>query len=315
MKSRLVLGAICLTALIGVLGTLVAIFDVRSPPDTDGSSWHAYLTAEEINHPLAKYWYKRAPVNPQVLAALENEPLDESEVLRWEDRRKLLDPGYLPAENGWRRMKDGSGYVAVKTFFPGASAEMIDWWFEWAQEEEDIRYKIWYPGAHYAMSQAPTPGAPDYENPKPYWGKSRFPVEDVGIGVAQLRLDFVSPSEFGFESLPEDTTMLAVRVGAANGILKTTDMIHYIRPVEGGVEMRSRFWMARDLEGMSGGAGILAFFVDNQFFKRLILPDKLPRELALHCANEYSQLASFLPELYAQYGPAANVEIVTERSD
>ena len=86
------------------------------------------------------------------------------------------------------------------------------------------------------MSQTPTPGAPDYADPKPYWGNSRFTVEDVGMGVAQLRPDFVPPYEFGFENLPADTTMLTVRVGAASGVLKTTGMIHYVRPVEGGVD-------------------------------------------------------------------------------
>jgi len=180
---------------------------------------------------------------------------------------------------------------------------MIDWWFEWAQREEAIRYKIWYPGAHYDMSQASTPNAPTYKNPKPYWGKSRFPVEDVGVGVSQLRLDCVSPSEFGFDDLPEGATLLAVRVGLANGLLKTTDMIHYVRPVEGGVEMRSRFWIAREFELMAGGLGLAALLADNPLVKSAVVPENLPQELALHCGNEYAQLASFLPEVFALYAP------------
>lgn len=303
MKKTLGFTVVGLALLIALLGVLIAAFDLRTPPDPDPTAWHAYLTAEEVDHPLAKYWYTRAPVDPEVLSALNQGPLAEDQVLAWEDRGDLLQPGYLAVENGWRKMSDGSAYVAVKTFFPGATVEMIDWWFVWAQQEEDIRYKIWYPGSHYAMSEAPTPGAPDYDNPKPYWGMSRYPVEDVGVGVAQLRLDFVPPKEFGFEQLPDDATMLAVRVGLANGAIKTTDMVHYVRPVEGGVEMRSRFWIAQDLEGMSGGAGILAFLVNNSVFKRNVLPEGLPQQLALHCANEYSQLASFLPQVYEQYGP------------
>ena len=306
MKKAMALGAAGAALLAVIFGVFIAIFDYREPPETDSSSWHAYLTAEEMNHPLATYWFKRAAVDPVVLNALNSGPIQQGEVLRWQDRRSLLDPGYHGVENGWRRMDDGSGYVAVRTFFPGATPEMLDWWFEWAQKDEDIRYKIWYPGAHYAMSRALTPGAPDYENPKQYWGKSRFPVEDVGMGVAQLRLDFVPPYEFGFENIPANTTMLTVRVGAANGLLKTTDMIHYVRPVEGGVEMRSRFWMARDLEAMSGGAGLLGLVANNRFFKQRLLPDKGPRELAFHCVTEYSQLASFLPPLYRQYGPRSS---------
>lgn len=284
--------------------SLIAIFDLQTSPSSAPSSWHAYLTEDELQHPLAKYWFRRAAPDPHVLSALNNGPLPAGDVLAWEDREQLIEPGYLEGESGWARFDDGSAYVAVKTFFPGATAEMIDWWFEWAQREEPIRYKIWYPGAHYDMSQASTPNAPIYENPKPYWGKSRFPVEDVGVGVSQLRLDFVAPTEFGFDELPERTTMLAVRVGLPNGLLKTTDMIHYVRPVEGGIEMRSRFWIAREFEAMAGSLGFAALLADNPLVKSLVLPENLPHELALHCANEYAQLASFLPDLWHQYGPA-----------
>lgn len=288
-------------ALVLIASLLIVIFDWQSSPPSNSSSWHAYLTEDELQHPLAKFWFDRAEPASEVLTALNAGSLQQNEVLSWDNRHKLTEEGYLPGENGWARFADGSAYVAVKTFFPGATAKMIDWWFEWAQREEDIRYKIWYPGAHYAMSQAPTPTAPYYRQPKAYWGKSRFPVEDVGVGVARLRLDFVAPSEFGFDELPEGATMLAVRVGLPNGLLKTTDMIHYVRPVEGGVEMRSRFWIAREFEAMAGGVGIAAALADNALVKRAVVPENLPQELALHCANEYSQLASFLPDVYGQY--------------
>lgn len=291
------------TALVIAMAVTIVLFEFRAPPERDASAWHAYLTEEELGHPLAKYWFRRAAPDSRVLSVLNNGPLPSGDALKWEDRERLIEPGYLGGENGWAKFDDGSAYVAVKTFFPGATAEMIDWWFEWAQREEAIRYKIWYPGAHYDMSQASTPNAPTYKNPKPFWGKSRFPVEDVGVGVSQLRLDFVSPSELGFDKLPEYSTMLAVRVGLPNGLLKTTDMIHYVRPVEGGVEMRSRFWIAREFEAMAGGLGLAAFLADNPLVKSVVVPENLPQELALHCANEYAQLASFLPEVFALYGP------------
>ena len=56
----------------------------------------------------------------------------------------------------------------------------------------------------------------------------------MGVGVARLRLEFVAPSEFGFDERPEGSALLAVSVGLPNGRLKTTDMIHYVRSVEGG---------------------------------------------------------------------------------
>ena len=280
------------------------LLETEPAPESESSDWHAYLTEEELRHPLAKYWFTKAEGSPQTLEALARPPLDISDVLAWEDRADLLSTDMKSAQTGWSSFEDGSGYVAVNTFFPGATAEMIDWWFEWAQQEEDIRYKIWYPGAHYAMSQRPTEGAPAYKNAKPYWGMSRFPVEDVGVGIARLRLDFIAPSEFGFDQLPQGSTMLAVRVGLPNGLLKTTDMIHYVRAVEGGVEMRSPFWIAREFEAMGEGLGVAAALANNSMVKRRLVPENLARELALHCANEYSQLASFLPEVYEQYGPS-----------
>lgn len=302
MRRALSILAKGFVALVLIASLLIVIFDLQSSPPSNPSSWHAYLTEDELQHPLAKYWFDRAEPGSGVLEALNTGPLPKGDVLLWDNRYKLAEEGYLPGENGWAHLEDGSAYVAVKTFFPGATAAMIDWWFEWAQQAEDIRYKIWYPGAHYAMSQASTPNAPNYEQSKAYWGKSRFPVEDVGVGVARLRLDFVAPSEFGFDELPEGSTMLAVRVGLPNGLLKTTDMIHYVRPVEGGVEMRSRFWIAREFEAMAGGLGVAAALADNALVKRVVVPENLPQQLALHCANEYSQLASFLPEVFAEYG-------------
>lgn len=303
MKRILKLIVTTILLLVVNAGLLIYFFDYRKPPESPKENWHAYLTAKEKKHPLARYWYQINKPDPQVMSDLNSGPMSPSDILEWENRLDLSKPGYQKVENGWCTLDDGSGYVAVKTFFPGATAEMLDWWFVWAQQKEDIRYKIWYPGAHYAMTEIETPGSPKYSKEKGSWGKTRFPVEDVGMGTARIRLDFVPPSEFGFEIEPDSTKIVSVKVGLANGIFKHTDMIHYVRPVAGGVEMRSRFWMARDLEAMSGGIGLAAFFADNRFVKKKSLPANAPKELAFHCATEYSQLASFLPELYELYGP------------
>jgi len=120
-----------------------------------------------------------------------------------------------------------------------------------------------------------------------------------------MRLDFVDPREFGFESTPNGGTIVCARVGLPNGLLKHTDMIHHVREVRDGLEMRSRFWMARAFEAMAGGTGVVASLLDIEAVKNQLLKPHAARELAFHCAQEYSQLASFLPELYTQYGPGS----------
>ena len=121
-------------ALVLIVSLLIVIFDLQSSPPSKPSAWHAYLTEEELQHPLAKYWFERAEPDSGVLEALNSGQLREEDVLSWDNRYKLAEAGYLPGENGWARFEDGSAYVALKTFCPGATAEMVDWWFEWAQQ-------------------------------------------------------------------------------------------------------------------------------------------------------------------------------------
>lgn len=297
-----------LKSVLGLSGTMLIgaglspeVAHAATPP-SDPSDWHAYLTDEERQHPLAKYWYRTAPIAEDVLQALRSGPVTKDRILHWNERTKLSDPGDLPVENGWCMLDDGSGFVAVRTKFPGCTAAMIDWWFEWAQRGENIRYKIWYPGAHFAMAQQPTPDAVRSPGDKAYWGMSRFPVEDVGMGVARLRLDFYNPRDFGFKNEPVGGTILCARVGFAEGWFKHSEFIHHVRPVQGGVEMRSRFWMARHPEAMAGGQGFLGALMQLDPLKKRMLKPDAAKGMAFHCAQEYSQLASFLPELYAQYG-------------
>lgn len=68
-------------------------------------------------------------------------------------------------------------------------------------------------------------------------------------------------------------------------------MVHLIREVPGGVEMRSRFW--------------LGWHILNRKSVRCIpdgirIPEFIIRGMALHNVHEFTNLASFLPQLYAE---------------
>jgi hypothetical protein len=47
--------------------------------------------------------------------------------------------------------------------------------------------------------------------------------------------------------------------------------------------------------------GVAAALADNSVLKQILVLKNLPQQLALHCVNEYSQLAAFLPEVYGHY--------------
>ena len=73
-----------MTAVIVSIFLLIGVFDLRSAPPSDSALWHAYLTEEELKHPLAKYWFNRAYPAPDVIDAITEGSLSEAEVLTWE---------------------------------------------------------------------------------------------------------------------------------------------------------------------------------------------------------------------------------------
>jgi hypothetical protein len=233
-----------------------------------------------------------APVAPAVLEALAAGPIAATDAVSRHALDRLLDPEPLPAEVGWCRLDDGVGYVAVRTEMPGVSAEMIDWWFEW-HPDASIRYQLWFPGKHEANRWKPGPGGP---GSKRLWGSVHYPVEDVGLGMQPLFINFRRPTELGFSSDgigdPDVATIVCGRSGDGRLRVAHTLMTHVFLRGAGraeGVTLRSSFWIGALLRPA---------------LLRRLVPGDAPRLLADHCAQEYSNLAAILPGLYERFGPA-----------
>ncbi|MCX8172375.1 MAG: hypothetical protein N3D09_02020, partial [Archaeoglobaceae archaeon] len=135
-------------------------------------------------------------------------PLDG--VLKFSEKDKLLEEGYLPFENGFHHFEDGSAYVACLTKMPKVTIEMLYWWFSW-HSREGIRYRIWYPERHFDVYTDPT-------------GLIHYVTEDIGIGEQKLIIKFITPLEFGFdyEKLKsinfEKNAIICAKVGIKKGL-------------------------------------------------------------------------------------------------
>lgn len=239
-----------------------------------------------------------------LMEAIEQGPMRRMDALRLTDVERLLDPSPVRVESGWCRLADGVGYVAVRTAMPAVSAEMVDWWFDW-HPRESLRYRVWHPRAHRENSlQAPLLPAE-----KAHWGAVHHPVEDVGMGVVHARIAFKRPSEMGFSDdaldRPDVATIVCGYAGDDRLRLRHTPMYHVFLAEGDGVVLRSRFWLGAAIRpyGPLGGPG--EALLNNRLVRRLALPAGLPRALALHCAEEYANLATLLPELYERFGPQA----------
>ena len=237
----------------------------------------------------------------QALAQGEGRPED---ALRRNEVDRLLEPGYLPLETGYAHLADGTGHVAVLTRFPGATGEMIDWWFGWHGLETE-RYKLWHPQAHLftqmRREHAPGGGLSDRER---YVGNTSYVDEYVGPRVLRLAITFHAPRDFGLaEERFADAgihTAVCARVGFSDRPVDTGHLVHLVRETPEGCEMRSRFWLGEvHVRGLPEG-NPLDRVLATPFVRRQLMPRRLCRDLLVHCAEEMNHLAGFLPALYAQ---------------
>jgi hypothetical protein len=82
-------------------------------------------------------------------------------------------------------------------------------------------------------------------------------------------------------------------------------IIHLIRETKDGCEMRSRFWLGKiELRGMPA-AGILSKVAGAHFVARRAVSIERGRDMVVYCALEMNHLASFLPNLHADYYPGS----------
>ncbi len=251
--------------------------------------------------------YLRRPMTPpahETLRAIEAGAIDAAQALGRHQLDRLLDAAPPGAENGWCTLPDGCGYVAVATAMPEVSGEMVDWWFDW-HPREALRYRVWHPAAHFDNASR----EPAVAGAKPYWGQTHYPVEDVGVGVAHVRIDFLAPTAVGFGGDHLDDPRAAAIVcgyaGDDRRRLRHTLMVHVFVAQPQGVLLRSRFWLGAALRPYAPGplADLGERLLNRPPVRRRALPARAPRVLARHCAEEYANLATLLPELYARFGP------------
>jgi hypothetical protein len=253
--------------------------------------------------PLADYLQRAmSPPGADVSRAIAQGPIDPEQALARAEAERLLDPRPLRVETGWCTLPDGVGFVAVRTEMPGVTGAMVDWWFDW-HPREALRYRIWHPRAHTANSLQPParPGA------KAHWGAVHHPVEDVGVGVVHARIAFAAPSEIGLAGdqleNPDVATIVCGYVGDDRRHVRHSPMFHVFLAEDEGVVLRSAFWLGAAVRPYGPLGGLGERLLNNRLVRGATLPAGLPRALANHCAEEYANLASLLPELYARFGP------------
>ena len=220
------------------------------------------------------------------------EKLGKSEISRtyFNECDLILQSDSLQQEVGFKQFPDGSWLVSMVCPMPGITREMIDWWFWW-HTQEDLRYQVWFPGSHSKNSYAKKDRAYfDQETQPAFQPNSQFPVEEISGVSMPLRIDFVTPEQFGFtkEAMERGNiaTIVCGHVSAFGGLIPHTEMAHIFRQTEDGLFMCSRFWLGKTM---------------NPLLRKVLMTDKIARGMAEHCCIEYRNLAEILPQLYQKY--------------
>ena len=244
------------------------------------------------------------PLQPQVAQAVQHGGEAGALGFPMSDADQLLNPGYLPLENGFTKLPGGKIFVAVRTNMPGVTGAMFEWWMGWHYMEHQ-RYKLWHPRAHIANGTSTMQGDNPQLSDREKYMTTHLVTEYVGDRREDLTITFSDPATVF--SRPEEftdsgtTAMICGRVGLQRAPITIGHLIHQIRATADGSEMRSRFWLGKpQLDAFGPGNPINRVIGSNAVSTRLV-GAHLGRDMLVHCGMEMHHLAGFLPELYAEY--------------
>lgn len=273
-----------------------------------GNGARKELSPEEKALSYAKYYYmEMAKPDPSLIEAVKNGPIDWKNAINIKEINELIKPGYREQETGYCLLPDGTGMVSALTKMPGVTVDMINWWFVW-HPLHPLRYKIWDPEDHFdtRVSEKDRQRLTDQTIPldQRNWGCTHIVREDIGLPALArlflmlmcrdpltLKITFYSPGAFGFDMSKYRTPEFGT---AICGVTDFAIMCHFVREIENGVEMRSRFWFGYKFkEGK---------FVKDWFRMPPSVLQSIMRNLNLHCIKEYTNLARILPLVYSEEG-------------
>ena len=263
------------------------------------------LTAAEEAASCARFYDAPvAPLSEEVLHAFA-EPMDPAQAILPERINDIF--GSAGAANGYCMIPcegapDG-GYATVTTLFPGATLDMLYWWFAW-RGLESVNYTVSDPYQNHSVGMNDRQIESVRTSQIPLEAKSRGIIQSLVKDAGRCGLeDFVTHL-----NRPEDMAVkrdsLADRsLGFVGGwwmredrksndpLKKAVDMFaHVLLQEEDGVRVRSFIWCGyRGIRGRNLRRAAYGPVIDETY----------ARQIGLSVAHEMAQLASILPELYA----------------
>ena len=256
--------------------------------------------------PFAKYFKPRsAPVLPHIVPAIVSGGMPAELVPPLKQFGEyIVEQGYQPIETGWCVLSDGTIFASVHTPMPRVTAAMWDWWFAWHSAQSQ-RYKLWCPESHYVACWADDRGdEPLKTGSKSYIGRTSLINEYIGSQVLQGSVRFIPPTDLGIDVSRFEGTIICARIGGVMAPIEFGWLMHQVRNIHDGAEMRSRFYIGGDVGVRAPIPGPVAATIAREGGTSPFTDaEKMAQRLVYHCGLEMNNLAQFLPELYSEFGP------------
>ncbi len=139
--------------------------------------------------------------------------------------------------------------------------------------------------------------------PGAYVGSTSQVRERIGRRVMRLSITFVSPETLGLTADRLASAGNALAVCGCTGLpsppIETGHLIHVVREVPGGSEMRSSFWLGEVQARLPIVSPVVGWVANRPAVRRRAVSDALGLALLRHCSEEMHHFARFLPHLYA----------------
>ena len=263
------------------------------------------LTPEEAALPIAKYYtdYPLHYPNPLYSQLLDQGAMDPKDAIPVENWLDLLTVDrYCKVEYGYCMMPEGYGYIANYSVLPGnITPEMRMWYVRWLNIQSknlpkgvgNIRYKLWNQMDHIDH------GLVNGDMKQGIYTLERL---DMGrleeeVAIRSIRHNF-DVRDYGF---PEEKYEELQKAGVAiTSCWESFDCpgSHLVLSVTrrcplGGTETCSREWIGYKAEN-----GKIVRDLETPDF---MLCEQYLRDVQIHNTVEQQHLATFLPELYAEY--------------
>lgn len=262
------------------------------------------LNPVEKNMPLAKYFYDypMKDLPQEVKKVILGHPMNPENAILPENFLDWLQPvgKYLPNENGYCMLPDGTGYIATYMKIPDdVEVRKLFWYLNWlnvhpkSQPEGtgNLRYKIWNPADHWdhyfvnwedASEGVHTTESLDLGEGDRQYDTIRHSFNLRDYGLTQERIDELKASGM---NVKETSDWESFDFAGAHLTLGQ------IRPcAEGGFERRSVEWIGWR---PSNGKLIREY--------RTPCSEAYLRKVAYHTLIEWYHLMTFINELYEEY--------------